>query len=227
MNVLMALALGLLGSLHCVAMCGPLQVALPLPPGGAGRVLQARLVYQFGRLMTYALLGLVAGAAGRSLVLAGVQRWLSLGLGLAILTGFFLAKRVGVSAPVVRLVQYLKAAMCRQLQQRTFRSLGLLGMLNGLLPCGLVYVALGGALGTASLPGAVGFMLVFGLGTLPAMLAVSLSGRILPVAIRTRLRTAIPAGVCAVAMLLILRGLELGIPYLSPGAAGTCCAVVR
>ena len=224
MDYVLAIALGLLGSLHCAAMCGPLQLALPLPPGGVGRVVSNRLVYQLGRLLTYGLLGIIAGLAGKSLWLMGVQRWLSLALGIGILAGFFLSKRAALSAPVVTLVLRLKSAMGAQLHKPTLRSLLLLGALNGLLPCGLVYVAMAGAVATGSLGGAVGFMFLFGLGTVPTMLAVSLSGRILPLAIRQRLRLAIPVGVCLLATLLIVRGLALGIPYLSPDlAAGSCC----
>jgi len=115
--------------------------------------------------------------------------------------------------------------MSAQLQRRTFRSLALLGALNGLLPCGLVYVALAGAVSRGSLAAGILFMALFGLGTMPTMLAVSLSGRILPLAFRSKLRAAIPVGVCLLAMLLILRGLALGIPYLSPDLAGgaACC----
>lgn len=225
MNVGLAIAWGMLGSLHCAAMCGPLQLMVPVPPGGAGRVVTARLVYQLGRLMTYMLLGLLAGLVGKSLWLIGVQRWLSLGLGGAILVGFFLSKRVAVSLPAVRLVGWLKTAMARQLQRRSWGSLALLGALNGLLPCGLVYTALAAAMTTGSWSGAMLFMAWFGVGTIPLMLAISLSGRILPLAWRSRLRVAIPVGVCLLAGLLICRGLALGIPYLSPDlAAGGCCA---
>ncbi len=225
MDFVLAIALGLLGSLHCAAMCGPLQIALPLPPHGVGRAVTGRLIYQLGRLLTYCLLGVVAGLAGKSIFLAGLQRWLSIALGLAVLAGFFLSKKLAVSAPVARLVFRLKTAMSAQLQRRTFRSLALLGALNGLLPCGLVYVALAGAVSRGSLAAGILFMALFGLGTMPTMLAVSLSGRILPLAFRSKLRAAIPVGVCLLAMLLILRGLALGIPYLSPDLAGgaACC----
>jgi len=221
MDFVLAIALGLLGSLHCAAMCGPLQIALPLPPHGVGRAVTGRLIYQLGRLLTYCLLGVVAGLAGKSIFLAGLQRWLSIALGLAVLAGFFLSKKLAVSAPVVRLVFRLKTAMSAQLQRRTFRSLALLGALNGLLPCGLVYVALAGAVSRGSLAAGVLFMALFGLGTMPTMLA----GRILPLSFRSKLRAAIPVGVCLLAMLLILRGLALGIPYLSPDLAGgaACC----
>jgi len=226
MDFTLAIGLGLLGSLHCAAMCGLLQLALPVPPGGTGRMVGGRVIYQLGRVATYCLLGIVAGLAGRSLVLAGWQRWLSIGLGAAILAGFFASRKLALSAPVVRLVLRLKAAMSVQLRQRSLRSLALLGVLNGFLPCGLVYVAMAGAVAQGALMSGVLFMAAFGLGTTPTMLAISLSGRILPVGLRLKLRGAIPVGVCALAALLILRGMSLGIPYVSPDLSGTlpsCC----
>jgi len=226
MDFTLAIALGLLGSLHCAAMCGPLQLALPMPPGCPGKVVAGRALYQLGRIATYCLLGVVAGLAGKSLLLAGLQRWLSITLGLLIVMGFFLSKKLALSAPVVRLVGKLKGAMVTQLRQRSMRSLILLGLLNGLLPCGLVYVALAGAVAAGTLPSAILFMAAFGLGTTPTMLAISLSGRLLPLSLRLKLRSAIPVGVCLLAGLLILRGMSLGIPYVSPvliGANPGCC----
>jgi hypothetical protein len=221
-----AIALGLAGSLHCAAMCGPLLLALPVPPGGPGRFLAGRVIYQVGRVATYCLLGGVAGLLGRSLLLAGFQRWLSISLGVAILLGFLLSRKVAVAAPVVRLVARLKTAMAAQLRQRSLSALALLGLLNGLLPCGLVYAALAGAISQGSLPQGMLYMALFGLGTLPTMLGIGLSGRMFPLPFRLRLRRVIPVGVCLLAGLLILRGLALGIPYLSPAlVAGlpACC----
>ena len=222
-----AIALGLLGSLHCAAMCGPLLLALPAPVGaGAGRFIAGRIFYQLGRIATYCLLGVGAGLVGRSIFLAGLQRWLSIALGVAILLGFLISKKVAVSAPAVRLVARLKSAMSAQLQRRDLRSLVLLGMLNGLLPCGLVYVALAGAVCGGSLVDGIFYMALFGAGTLPTMLGIGLSGKVFPFSWRMKLRGAIPAGVCLLAGLLILRGMALGIPYVSPAlVAGVpaCC----
>jgi len=220
-----AIALGLLGSLHCAAMCGPLMLALPVPPGGPARFILGRIVYQAGRITTYCLLGVVAGLVGKSLFVAGMQRWLSIALGVAILAGFLISKKISLSAPVIRIVARLKGAMSVQLQKRSFRSLALLGMLNGLLPCGLVYVALAGAVSRGAISDAMLYMAAFGLGTLPTMLGISLSGKLFPVSLRFKLRRAIPFGVCLLAGLLILRGLALGIPYVSPDLAGNCCVV--
>jgi len=223
-----ALALGLVGSLHCAAMCGPLMLALPVQPGGAGRFVVGRLIYQLGRIATYCLLGILAGLVGRTVFVAGFQRWLSISLGVAILLGFLISKRAAVSAPVVRMVGWLKSAMSAQLRQRGFRALALLGMLNGLLPCGLVYVALAGALAQGGLLDSVVYMALFGLGTVPTMLGIGLSGKLFSLAFRLKLRQAIPVGVCLVAGLLILRGLGLGIPYVSPAlVAGVPACCVR
>jgi uncharacterized protein len=226
MDYVFAFALGLLGSLHCAAMCGPLMLALPAPVGGVGQFVSGRVIYQLGRVVTYCLLGVAAGLIGKSVYLAGLQRWLSIVLGVAILGGFFLSKKIALSAPVLRLVTKLKTAMSAQLRRRSFSALALLGLLNGLLPCGLVYVATTGAVSLGSVPAGVGYMAAFGLGTVPTMLTISLSGKLLPLAFRSKLRAAIPAGVCLLATLLILRGLALGIPYVSPDLAANagCCA---
>jgi sulfite exporter TauE/SafE len=208
-------------------MCGPLMLALPVPPGGSGRFLAGRIVYQLGRIGTYALLGVLAGLVGKSIFFIGLQRWLTIALGIAVLFGFLLSKKIALAGPVIRLVGRLKAVMGKQLRQRSVRSLVLLGMLNGLLPCGLVYVAMAGAISRGTILSAVAYMAAFGLGTMPTMLAISLSGKILPPAIRMKLRGAIPLSVFLLAALLILRGMALGIPYLSPDLTATgagCCA---
>lgn len=227
MDFAFAFFLGLLGSLHCAAMCGPLMLALPVLSGGVGRFVSGRIIYQVGRVMTYSILGVGAGLVGRSIFVVGLQRWLSIGLGMAILLAFLVSKKISVSAPVVRLVLWLKSAMSAQLQHRSLRALTLLGLLNGLLPCGLVYVALAGAVAQGSWLRSLGYMAAFGLGTTPMMLGISLSRKLFPVFLRTRLRGIIPVGICAVAGLLILRGMSLGIPYLSPDlspGAASCCA---
>jgi len=223
-----AFILGFLGSLHCAAMCGPLMLALPATPGGPVRFVAGRIVYQLGRVATYCLLGVVAGLVGRSLLLAGFQRWLSIALGVAILGGFLASRKISMTAPVVRLVTQLKRAMATQLQRRDFVSLAVLGLLNGLLPCGLVYVAMAGAVSRGGLLAGIGYMAAFGVGTWPMLLAISFSGKAFPIALRLKLRGTIPTGICLLAALLILRGMALGIPYLSPdlapGAASCCTA---
>ena len=217
--------LGLLGGLHCAGMCGPLMLALPVTDGGRTRFLLGRVTYQVGRMVTYALLGVVFGLVGKTLWLAGVQRWVSIALGVVLLLALLAMPRALELPWLTGVVGRLRAVMGRQLRQRTFGALALLGFLNGLLPCGLVYVAGAGATATGSLAGGVGFMALFGLGTLPVMLGMSLTGRMLPTTFRHRLQRLVPASVAVLAGLLILRGLSLGIPYLSPdlAAKAACC----
>lgn len=220
-----AFILGLFGSLHCAGMCGPLALALPPTGSNAAGFVLGRLAYNLGRLATYCLLGLLSGLAGRIILLAGLQRWVSIGLGLALLAGLLTSRRLALSRPATALVALLKARMSGLLRRRALAALGLLGMLNGFLPCGLVYVACAAAAMAGSAWSGMASMAAFGLGTVPMMLAIGLSGRLVPVSWRLRLVKAVPFAVCGLAALLILRGLSLGVPYLSPdlSAAGASC----
>lgn len=232
-----ALMIGLLGSLHCVGMCGPLALALPRSAGARWSMLGGRVAYNLGRAITYAALGTVFGLAGQTLLLAGWQRALSILAGLVILA--YLAARtwgggrLGRSGwtpevALTRLIAPVQRHLGRLLHRPGAGSLLLIGLLNGLLPCGLVYVALAGATATGSAAGGAAFMAVFGLGTLPLMLAVSLAGPTLHGVLRGRFQRAIPIALSVLAVLFILRGLSLGIPYVSPDlsrpGAHACCA---
>jgi sulfite exporter TauE/SafE len=220
-----ALLLGFLGSLHCAGMCGPLALALPVGQGGIMGFAAGRVSYNLGRVTTYCLLGVVFGLIGRTLVLAGIQNALSVALGVILILGLLGFRRWSVSGPITALVSKLKAGISGMMRRRSVFSLGVLGLLNGLLPCGLVYVACAGATTTGNVTEAVEYMAVFGLGTVPMMLGISLSGRLVPLGVRMQLRRAIPVSVFLLASLLILRGLSLGIPYLSPdlSAGAGCC----
>jgi sulfite exporter TauE/SafE len=177
-------------------------------------------------LLTYCLLGLVFGLVGQTLLLAGIQRWVSIGLGVILLAGLWGSKRLALSSPVVAQVSRLKSGMSFALRRRSLLSLLILGLLNGLLPCGLVYVACAGATATSSVFSGALYMAAFGVGTLPMMLGIGLSGRLVPLAVRLQLRKAIPASIVLLATLLILRGMSLGIPYVSPSLSAngaSCC----
>jgi len=218
-----AFILGLVGSLHCAGMCGPLALALPAARN-TPQWFVGRAAYNCGRIITYCLMGVGFGLVGRTLLLAGVQRWTSIALGLALLAGLFASRKLVVWRPVIALVERLKSPISALLRERSVTALALLGLLNGLLPCGLVYVAGAGATAVGSVVGGVEYMAAFGLGTVPMLLAISLSGHLVPVSLRLQLRKAIPVSVFLLASLLILRGLALGIPYLSPDlSSGTSC----
>jgi sulfite exporter TauE/SafE len=226
MDYAAAFILGLVGSLHCAGMCGPLALALPSAGTSAPAFLLGRLAYNLGRILTYCALGLMFGLAGKTLMLAGVQRWVSIGLGLLLLAGLFGSRRLALSRPVEAMVGRLKRGMSSLLRRRSYASLGVLGLLNGLLPCGMVYAAGVGAAATGGALTGIQYMGAFGIGTVPMMLGIGLSGRLVPLSFRLRLVRAIPLSVFLLATLLVLRGLSLGIPYVSPVLSlngASCC----
>jgi sulfite exporter TauE/SafE len=186
--------------------------------GVAGRstFVAGRVLYNTGRILTYALMGALFGLLGRGFAIAGLQRWLSLVVGALILLGLFASPRFTRAVPVTGAVNWLKSALGRWLQRRTLGSLLGIGLLNGLLPCGLVYVACAGAATVGNFWRGVEYMFAFGLGTLPLMLAISLLGTKLQFALRFKLQRLIPVSLAIVGALLLLRGLALDIPYLSP-----------
>lgn len=211
---------GLLGSFHCVGMCGAIALALPGAGSPSGRYVAGRVLYNLGRVTTYTLLGAAAGLLGQGLRLAGWQQSLSLLSG-----GLILLLVVSPERWLSRAAAFLKldGVLARVKNQLVYfyqrPSLGALyttGLLNGLLPCGMVYLALAGALSVPGVVGAMQYMALFGLGTLPLMLALSLSGQLVPFAWRARMRQAVPVLATSLALLFIMRGLGLGIPYLSP-----------
>jgi len=226
MEVWTAFILGLVGSLHCAGMCGPLALALPHAGKNASSFFLGRMAYNLGRLVTYCALGLVFGLLGKSLSLAGVQRWVSIALGVTLLAGLFASRKLALWRPVTALVEQLKSRMGALLRRRSLDALLVLGLLNGLLPCGLVYVACAGATATGDLFNGVLYMLAFGAGTVPMMLAISLSGKLVPFSLRLKLLKVVPLAVLILGTLLILRGMSLGIPYVSPDLSGdgaACC----
>ena len=216
--LLTAFLLGLLGSFHCLGMCGPIAMALPLQGGWQRKV--GTLAYQSGRVLTYALLGLLLGLAGAGAMLIGYQQSLSILLGVLMVAAVLVPaawwRRIQPQGFISRQLMRLKQALGQQLRRRSVGASLAVGMLNGLLPCGLVYIALAGALATGNPWQGSAFMAAFGLGTWPTMLALSLAGQTISVRWRSRIRAALPGVMLAMGLLLVLRGLNLGIPYLSP-----------
>lgn len=222
-----ALLLGLVGGLHCAGMCGPLMLAMPVAGRTRTQFFAGRVAYQLGRISVYAALGALFGTLGHTLMLAGVQRWVSLTLGALLLSGLLVSPKLLQFSWPVKAIGRLKALMAEFLRRRSLASLGVLGGLNGLLPCGLVYAACAAAAATEGTLAGATYLVVFGLGTTPMMLGISLSGRLVPAPIRLRLRHLAPATMGLMGGLLILRGLALGIPYLSPDLShsGACCTI--
>lgn len=216
MQLWTAFLLGFVGSAHCAGMCGPLALALPHWGRGRGSFLLGRLLYNFGRIVTYALMGAVFGLLGQGVALAGLQRWVSLGLGALILVGVFVSPRFANKIPITRGVNWLKATLGALFQRRAMPAMFGIGLLNGLLPCGLVYVACAAATATGDVLSGMRYMIAFGAGTLPLLLAISLLGTKLQFVLRFKLQRLIPVSLALVGVLLLLRGMALGIPYVSP-----------
>jgi uncharacterized protein len=215
--LLAALILGLAGSLHCVGMCGPLVLAIPFGSATKGQWISGRLINQSGRLLTYGLLGLIVGLIGERLVTAGFQQWLAVIAGLFML--LFIAWPAGMnrlnSGPL-RLVGRLKRVFAHFIQKKGYTTLFLLGVLNGFLPCGLVYIALASSLALGNAIESAAFMMVFGLGTSPALMTVSGFGKLIREKVRFRAYRYVQITLAVASMLIILRGANLGIPFVSP-----------
>ena len=219
-----AFILGLAGSLHCAGMCGPLVLAVTSGSRGGPNGLLAMIAYHAGRIGTYALLGVVFGMLGRSLALAGLQRWVSIGAGVLLLAGLASLLPSQGSTWAVAVVGGLRKTAAPWMRHPTLSARIVLGSINGLLPCGLVYAAGAGSAAAGNLLESVAYMTVFGLGTLPMMFGLSMTGRTLPLRWWAGIQGLVPWTLGMVGILLIVRGLGLGIPYLSPAIeTGSCC----
>lgn len=212
--------LGAAGSLHCIGMCGPLSLALPVHHFSKTGKLAALLLYQAGRILTYTAIGLVFGLAGRVIYLAGYQQMFSIIMGSLILLLallYFIQKSHYRLSFLNRFYQGVQQLIIRVLKSSTsLLSFLFLGLANGLLPCGMVYIALATSLSFSGLEESAGFMAAFGAGTLPAMMIVGYAGMLIRPELRTGFRKLVPVFVTLMGLILILRGLNLGIPYLSP-----------
>jgi len=217
--VLSALILGLVSSFHCVGMCGPLALALPVTHLSKTQQTLSVFLYNAGRIITYSFLGLLFGLAGRKLYLAGLQQWFSIIAGSIMLTLavlYFIRKRPLQPGWMQGFHILVQRAMTAALHSKSIAGFLFLGMANGLLPCGMVYLAIAGALSTSQVYESVLFMAVFGAGTLPAMLLLGLFGLRADLSFRRKIKQAMPFVIGSVAVLLILRGMNLGIPFISP-----------
>ncbi len=217
--IIAALTMGLLGSFHCVGMCGPLALSLPLSNNSLWAKFSGAFLYNAGRVVTYSTFGLVFGAIGKSVALFGYQQWLSIGLGLLIIVFIILPKKTTAISKnnfVMILFEKIRASLGQLFFKKNYSSLFSIGLLNGLLPCGLVYMAAAGAVATGDIVNSILFMAFFGLGTLPVMWTVAFFGNYVGIGVRQKIRRVYPFMMVLMASLLILRGMGLGIPYVSP-----------
>jgi sulfite exporter TauE/SafE len=207
--------LGLAGSLHCVGMCGPLMLLLPTAKTWK-YTLQTQGLYHLGRTLTYALLGGIAGLLFVWIDIRPFEQQFSIGLGLAFLALWvydFWGRKYRETSP---LQIWVNKAFGKALSQGASWGWFLGGMLNGLLPCGLVYGALLASLSTGTSEGPVWFMIGFGGSTAPALIGISFTKSLFIKKISPWLRTLLPFWLLLAAVLFLLRGANLGIPFLSP-----------
>lgn len=205
-----------MGSFHCIGMCGPIAIALPKTKN----LVLSRLLYNFGRVITYSLLGLLFGLLGARLEMFGLQQIISISLGVliivSVLTPAVYRIKITNSLGLYKPIGILKMYFSKVFKSHTNTSMLTIGILNGLLPCGFVYIGITGAIAAGDTLNGMLFMTMFGLGTLPVMLGASLIGSAININLRQKLTRLLPALSVALAIIFILRGLNLGIPYVSP-----------
>ncbi len=212
-----AFILGLMGSLHCVGMCGPIALSLPLRGKTILQKIWGSALWSLGRVITYSLIGALFGAIGTGFKMLGYQQIISITIGILMIVSVFLPPlfKNHSFGELKFIFNPVRRGMQRLFQERNNRALFLIGIFNGLLPCGLVYLAVAGAIGTADFLKSILYMALFGLGTFPLLLVISLLGNIVSLTVRKKINRIVPAVVVLIGILFILRGLSLGIPYLS------------
>ncbi|WP_053990356.1 sulfite exporter TauE/SafE family protein [Mangrovimonas sp. TPBH4] len=215
-----AFILGLLGSLHCVGMCGPIAFMLPVDRSNNTKKIGQIAIYHLGRIFAYSIMGFVFGLIGKSLYLFGIQQQLSIAIGILMILAILLPQgkynASRLTAPIFKLISKIKQRLGKALQKRTPDTFLTIGFLNGFLPCGLVYMAVFGAIANQNMLEGSLYMALFGLGTVPLMTSAIYLGKFLSSAVKQRIQKAIPVFVVIIGLLFIVRGLGLGIPYLSP-----------
>ncbi len=210
--------IGLIGNIHCIAMCGPLALSLPTYTFTKKQRIFTILLYNGGRTVSYSILGLIFGLIGNSISLFGLQQILSIGAGLLLLLLSFSKISNDFKIPLFTQIKFFIQNLLIKKLQQTSNPISFLtiGILNGFLPCGLVYIASTTALAFGNLFDSIVVMFSFGLGTFPLMFALMFIGNKMSFAARNRLKKTTPILVSFVALLLILRGLNLNIPFVSP-----------
>ena len=220
-----AIVFGFLGSLHCLGMCAPLLWAVPENPEKRARWWINKLIYNAGRITTYAVLGLLVGVIGEGVSLVGWQQHISWITGVVLILGLILSiwgGRIRAFNSFSSAFNHrVKKGLSKTLASKTYRSQLMFGVFNGLLPCGLVYMALIASLSMTSIGGSMAYMAVFGLGTIPMMLGAAYFKKSIQSLKSISFNKLYPKIVLTIAILLIVRGMNLGIPYLSPKVSNT------
>lgn len=194
-------------------MCGPIAMMLPANKTFLRKANISRLLYNAGRAVAYMLIGLVFGLLGSAISISGYQKQLSIFSGIIILLIIFFTAaqkfQNRFSAFIARLTMPVRILMKKLFaQQSPSAHLGI-GLVNGFLPCGLVYLAAAGSVTAGSIGGSILYMALFALGTFPVMLAMSFSVSLLKGSWRNWYSKATPIVSIALALFLIYRGTQM------------------
>jgi uncharacterized protein len=215
-----AFIFGLISSLHCIGMCGPIAMMLPVDRDNQAKKVTQIISYHLGRITTYSFIGLLFGLLGRGFYLAGIQQQLSIAIGVIIIIIILIPNHIfakyKLSHPLYQIISKVKTKLGSQFKNKSYKSLFTIGLLNGFLPCGMVYVALFGAMAMQSASFGVLYMVLFGLGTIPMMSSVIYINSFMTVSFRNKIQKTIPYVAVFIGLLFIIRGLGIGIPYISP-----------
>ena len=201
-------------------MCGPIAMMLPVDRNNQAKKVTQIITYHLGRLFAYSTIGFIFGMLGKGFLLAGMQQKMSIFIGIAMILIILIPEKVvanyNFSKPIFKVISKIKTTLGSQFKNKSYKSLFTIGLLNGFLPCGMVYVALFGAIAMQSPTFGVLYMVLFGLGTVPMMSSIVYLNSFLTISIRNKIQKAIPYVAVFLGIVFILRGLGLGIPYISP-----------
>ncbi|WP_159951606.1 sulfite exporter TauE/SafE family protein [Polaribacter septentrionalilitoris] len=217
--LLSAIVFGLLGSFHCIGMCGPIAFMLPIDRENKTKGFFQITSYHLGRLFTYSLIGLLFGLLGKGFYFFGFQQQISIIVGVSMILVIIFPKffsKINFSKNINKIIFKVKNALGKELKKKGNDTFFTIGFLNGFLPCGLVYMAVFGAIATTNALSGSLYMFLFGLGTVPLMTAVVFLGNFTKGAFRKKIQKVIPIVVVFIGVLFVLRGLGLGIPFVSP-----------
>lgn len=223
------LLLGFVSSFHCLGMCGPLVLALPFNYLPNNKKTAGAFIYHIGRILVYILLGIFFSLLGSRFFIAKYQQTFSIVIGISVIVMtffYFFNKKLFTLQIVEAFTHKVQHFIVKKITQHSLINILWVGAANGLLPCGMVYFAVMGALAMQSIQNSIVFMAAFGLGTLPFMFLITHLGIFIKISVRNTIKKFVPVFLLIMGMLLIMRGLNLGIPYISPEINNTADSAI-
>lgn len=218
MELWTALGLGFIGSFHCVGMCGPIVLGLPRSDSNISAITFNATIYNLGRISVYALFGLLFGFLGKEIAIAGFQSTLSIFLGILIIIAVVFSKKIYRKKRhilIQKFINTINKSYGILIRKNSKSALLGMGILNGLLPCALVYSGLAAAVLTETPYHSMFYMALFGLGTLPALFTIYVSPNFISLDLRRKFRKYIPYMAFSLGVFLVFRGIllqDIGLP---------------